>query len=52
MDIGNLWYSILPQLARQSYLMQKKLPPILNELDTDYELEYSESYTGTVVLRK
>ena len=51
MDIGNLWYSILPQLARQSYLMQKKLPTILNELDTDYELEYSESYTGTVVLQ-
>ena len=52
MNIGNLWYSILSQLARQSYLMQKKLPTILNELDTDYELEYSESYTGTVEFRK
>ena len=51
MNIGNQWYSSLSQLARQSYLMQKKLPAILNELDTDYELEYSESYTGTVVLQ-
>ena len=52
MNIGNLWYSSLSQLARQSYLMQKKLPTISNELDTDYELEYSESYTGTFVFRK
>ena len=49
MNIGNQWYSRLSQLARQSYLMQTELLTILNELDTDYELEYSESYTGTVV---
>ena len=49
MNIGNQWYSSLSQLARQSYLMQRELPTILNELDTDHELEYSESYTGTVV---
>ena len=52
MNIGNLWYSSLSQLARQSYLMQKKLPTVLNELDTDYELESSESYSGTVVFGK
>ena len=49
MNNGNQWYSSLSQLARQSYLMQTELPTILNELDTDYELEYCESYTGTVV---
>ncbi|RMX42465.1 hypothetical protein pdam_00010883 [Pocillopora damicornis] len=32
----------------QSYLMQTELPTILNVLETDYELEYSEIYTGTV----
>lgn len=38
----------MSQLARQSYLMQTELHTMLNMLDTDYELEYSESYTGTV----
>ena len=28
--------------------MQTELPTILNVLETDYELEYSEIYTGTV----
>ena len=32
--------------------MQTELPIMLNVLDTDYELEYSESYTGTVVFAK
>ena len=48
MNIGNQLYSSLSQLARQSYLMQTELPTMLNVLDTDYQLEYSESYTGTV----
>ena len=28
--------------------MQSELPTELNVFDTDYELEYSESYSGTV----
>ena len=48
MNIGNQLYSSLSQLARQSYLMQTELPAVLNVLDTDYQLEYSESYAGTV----
>jgi len=48
MNIANQLYSSLSQLARQSYLMQTELPTVLNVLDTDYQLEYSESYTGTV----
>ena len=48
MDIGNQLYSSLSQLARQAYLMQTELPTMLNVLDTDYQPEYSESYTGTV----
>ena len=50
MNIGNQFYLSLSQLARQSYLMRTELPTMLNVLDTDYQLEYSESYTqsGTV----
>ena len=49
-NIGNqLYYSSLSQLARQSYLMQTELSEMLNVLDADYQLEYSESYTGTVL---
>ena len=48
MDIGNQLYSSLSRLARQAYLMQSELPIALNLFDTDYQLEYSESYSGTV----
>ena len=36
----------MSQLTRQSFLMQTELPTLLNV--TDYELQYSESYTGTI----
>ena len=48
MKIGNQLYSSLSQLARYSYLIQTELPTMLNVLDTNYQLEFSESYTGTV----
>ena len=48
MNIGNQLYSSLSWLARQAYLMQSELPTALNVFDTDYQLEYSESYSGTV----
>ena len=28
--------------------MQTELPTLLNVFETDYELQYSESYTGTI----
>ena len=28
--------------------MQTELPTLFNMLETDYELQYSESYTGTI----
>ena len=46
MNTGNQMYSSLSQLTRQSFLMQTELPTLLNV--TDYELQYSESYTGTI----
>jgi hypothetical protein len=46
MNIGNQLYIRLSQSARQSFLMQSELPTLLNVFDTDYEVQYSESYTG------
>ena len=48
MNIGNQLYSSLSRIARQAYLMQSELPTALNVFDSDYQLEYSESYSGTV----
>ena len=48
MNIGNQLYSGLSQLARQSFLMHSDLPSMLNVFETDYQLQYSESYTGTI----
>ena len=39
MNIGKQLYS---------YLMQSELQTVLNVFDTGYQLEYSESYSGTV----
>ena len=38
----------MSQLTRQSFLMQTELPTLLNVFETDYKLQYSESYTGTI----
>ena len=48
MNIGNQLYSSLSQLTRQSFLMQTELPTLLKMFQTDYELQYSESYTDTI----
>ena len=53
MNIGNQfvnenWKSSLSRLARQVFLMQSELSTALNVFDTDYQLEYSESYSGTL----
>ena len=45
MHIGSKLYSSLSQLSRQSFLLLADLPSMLTVLG---ELEYSESYTGSV----
>ena len=45
MNIKKQSYSSLSQLVR--YLLQTELPIMLNLLDSNYQLEFSESYTGT-----
>ena len=48
MHIGSKPYSSLSQLSRQSFLLLADLPSMLTVLGEDYQLEYSESYTGNV----
>ena len=48
MNNRNQLYSILSQLTKQSFIMQTELPTLLKVFKTDYELQYSESYTGTI----
>jgi len=48
MNIGNQLYSRLSQSAGRSFLMQTELPTILNMFETDYQLEYSESFMGSL----
>ena len=50
MNIGNQLDSSLSQLDSYSYLKQAELPTMLNVLDTNYQLEFSESYT--VIVRR
>ena len=45
MNTGNQLYSCL---SGQAYFMQTELPTMLSVFDSDYQLHYSESYTGTV----
>ena len=47
MNIGNQLYSRLSQLTTESFLMQTELPTLLNVFETDYELQYNESYTAS-----
>ena len=48
MHIGSKLYSSLSQLSRQSFLLLADLPSMPIVLGEDYQLEYSESYTGNV----
>ena len=48
MHIGSKPYSSLSQLSRQSFLLLADLPSMPIVLGEDYQLEYSESYTGNV----
>ena len=48
MHIGSQLYSSLSQLSRQSFLLLTDLPSMLTVWEEDYQLEYSEGYTGNV----
>ena len=48
MNIGNELYSGLSRLSRQTFLLLTELPDVLNVFNTDYQLQYSSSYSGTI----
>jgi hypothetical protein len=48
MNIGNELYSGLSRLSRQSYLMLTELPDMTIVFNTNYQLQYSQSYTGRI----
>jgi hypothetical protein len=50
MHTGNELYTALSRLSRQTYLLLTELPTMVTVQDTDYSLEFSESYTGNVNL--
>ena len=43
MNIGNELYSALSRLSRQSYLLPTELPTMVTVLNTNYQLEFTES---------
>ena len=48
MNIGNKLYLNLARLARQSFLLFSELPTELTVFNTNYLIEYTESYSGTL----
>ena len=48
MNIGNELYSALSRLSRQSYLLLTELPTMVTVLNTNYQLEFTESYSGSL----
>ena len=48
MNIGNELYSGLSRLSRQTFLLLTELPEVLNVFNTDYQLQFSSSCSGTV----
>ena len=48
MNIGNELHSALSSLSRQSYLLLTELPTMVTVLNTNYQLEFTESYSGTL----
>ena len=48
MNIGNDLYSTLSKSARETFLLLTDLPAMVSLLEINYELSYSESYSGVL----
>ena len=48
MDTGNELYSVLSRLYNQDFLLLTELPQMVTLLETNYQMEYSPSYTGNI----
>ena len=47
MNLGNELYSGLSRLSGQTYLLLTELPEVVNFFNTNYQLQYSCSYSDT-----
>ncbi len=48
MNLGNQLYSALSRLSKQRYLLLEELPTMVTVEDSDYSVEFSQSYTGNL----
>ena len=48
MNTGNELYSVLARLHHQDFLLLTELPQMVTVLETNYQMEYSPSYTGNI----
>ncbi len=48
MNLGNELYFMLSRLTKQSYLLLTELPTMVTVEDTNYSLQFSESYTANL----
>lgn len=48
MEMGNELYSTLSQCTGKVYLMKTELPAMIAMSEKNYQLNYSESYTGNL----
>ena len=48
MNIGNHLYSTLSQSTKEMFLLLTDLPAMVNLFETNYDLRYSESYSGVL----
>ena len=48
MDTGNELYSVLSRLYNQDFLLLTELPQMATVLETNFQIEYSPSYTGNI----
>ena len=48
MNMGNELYSALSRISGQTYLLLTELPTMVTVQNTNYQLEFSESYSGNL----
>ena len=49
LSVGNELYSVLSRVYNQEYLLLTELPNAITVFDCNYEMQYSNSYTGNIL---
>ena len=50
LSVGNELYTVLSRVYNQEYLLLTELPNAITVFDCNYEMQYSPSYTGNIVI--